>query len=181
MKSSGLSGRFQKDALERDPQADAARSNAQIFNDPEATLRLLAQVEPPRGLQDRIHSRIEKAAAETSGLRVRRFWGFWLPVRRLEFAGAAILALGLATSIWSIHRVRIGPVTTYPPNGPSTPFGSAGASGHPRTLEPIKVPPFPRKKPSASKLKPESRTDPKTDSAVESQRVVNPPAEAPRQ
>jgi hypothetical protein len=131
------------------PSPQSSRRDA--ANDPEATLRLLASLAPPDGLSDRVHRRLAKAQAAPGHSSI---WGLWMPVRRLQFAGAALLIGAIAVSSWTVldNRHHKGPViqTLTPAPGPSG-FTPSTAERHPSSLTPIKVPPAPKKKPSASK------------------------------
>ena len=131
-------------------------------HDAEKTLRLVAELPPPAELIDHVHHRlaIEKASAPR-----RSFWSLWMPAQRLQFAGAAVLVVAVAGSTWGIYH-------RHPQAGASVPsaprgvdagsggsFGTAGAERVPPTLNPIKVPPAPKKKPSASRAaKPSAKT-----------------------
>ena len=127
--------------------------------DPEATLRLLAQLPPPHGLADRVHRSLAIAPDTASP---QRFWSLWKPAHRLQFAGAAVLVTAMAASSWTILASRhpatpaAKAVAPAPAPQPST-FSTAGAEHRPATLKPIKVPPPPKassapgKKPSAAK------------------------------
>ena len=124
----------------------------------ERTLRLVAELPPPEDLTDRVHQRLaveRESIAEREGAARRGFWSFWQPARRLQFAGAALLAIAVAGSTWSVYHSRNGaqavtPVAPKPvaPQGTSG-FTPAGAERKPSTLKPIKVPPAPKKKPGA--------------------------------
>jgi hypothetical protein len=131
------------------------------------TLRLVAKLPAPDGLDERVHARLRHKMAEASEPRVS-FWAFWTPVRRLQFAGAAVIALAVAGSTWSMHHASASglgphgnsPVATPAEQGGHSAFGSAKAERVPPTIKPIKVPPAARKKPSASHLKPVVKTVP---------------------
>jgi len=124
----------------------------------EKTLRLLAELPPPANLTDRVHRRLamEEALPERRG-----FWSLWMPAQRLQYAAAALLVVAVAGSTWSVYRghppagVKPGAHTqaapVLPPAASAGGFGSAGAERVPPTLNPVKVPPAPKKKPSASK------------------------------
>jgi hypothetical protein len=127
------------------------------------TLRLLATLPPPEGFTDRVHRRVANAAKAPSR---RGFWSLWMPMQRLQFAGAALLVLAVGGASWSVYRTNnhaphaSGAPGVAPQVAPSGGFGSAGAERHPSTLAPIKVPPVPKKKPSASRAaKPASKPD----------------------
>ena len=120
------------------------------------TLRLVSNLPVPTGLTDRVHRRI--AAVQREPER-RPFWSLWQPVRRLQFAGAALIAIAVAGSTWGVYRsghVAGGSAIT-PVIGPTTRFGTGAAQGRPTTLVPIKVPakvqPAAKKKPSAGRAK----------------------------
>jgi len=135
----------------------------------EGTLRLLAKAPEPEGLKDRVHRRLRDAVANSEVVaEPRGFWAMWRPVQRLQFAGAAILVAVIAISMWSVYHggvgrqpglktgervvgsggAQSGAPAAVPSQGN---FGTAGAERVPPTLAPIKVPPAPKKKPSASK------------------------------
>ena len=121
----------------------------------EETLRLVAQLPPPGDLAERVHQRLKGA----QNLSPRRgFWSLWLPAHRLQYAGAALLVLAIAGSAWTVRHTGGGgaakgqgpvqPAAQAVPQG----FGTAGSEARPSSLKPIKVPPAPKKKPSASKV-----------------------------
>jgi hypothetical protein len=129
----------------------------------EETLRLLAELPPPAELTDRVHQRLAMER-NAQGMPERRgFWSLWMPARRLQFAGAAVLMMAVAGSTWSVYHQHSqasagAPVTPVAAHGSSPDgaggFGSAKVERKPPTLNPIKVPSVPRKKPSASRVKP---------------------------
>lgn len=131
----------------------------QQSGDPEATLRLLAQLPPPNGLADRVHRSLANAPGPSAA---SGFWSLWRPVHRLQFAAAAVLVTAMAASSWTILASRhpatpaTKAVAPAPAPQPSA-FSTAGAEHRPSTLKPIKVPPPPKasavpgKKPSAAK------------------------------
>jgi hypothetical protein len=136
----------------------------------EETLRLVAQLPPPADLTDRLHARIHaRIQQELAELPARRsFWPLWLrwmPARRLKFAGAAVLALAVGVSAWTVSHAHRGNQGTAPVvngsangTGPGA-FGSADAKRVPPSLKPILVPEKPgaKRKPTASKVKPVPR------------------------
>jgi hypothetical protein len=125
------------------------------------TLRLVAALPPPIELTDRVHRRLSDARAS---LPRRGFWALWMPAQRLQFAGAAVLAVVFAGSAWSVFHAKgdapgqvpaaqntASPVSPASPISPTAGgFGTAGTERRPSTLTPIKAPPAPKKKPSAS-------------------------------
>jgi len=123
----------------------------------EETLRMVAELPPPSELTDRVHQRLSHARVL---LPRRRFWSFWLPAQRLQFAGAAVLVVVFAGSTWSVyysknsHAKNGTPTGVAGPQSPASPapggFSTAGAERRPATLAPIEVPPAHKKKPSAS-------------------------------
>jgi len=136
-------------------------NDPQASGDPEATLRLLAQLPPPEGLADRVHRSLASAPDPAPS---PRFWSLWLPAHRLQFAGAAVLVTAMAVSSWTILESRRPSSPTAKTTVPRTAadsdrstFSSADAERRPATLKPIKVPPAPKtsaapkKKPSAAK------------------------------
>ena len=123
----------------------------------EETLRLLAELPPPAELTDRVHRRIAEAQVtpERQG-----FWSLWMPVQRFQFAGAAVLVIAVAGSVWSVyHRhPQAGTATQIPSSAPQVATPGAGAAGGfvpagaervPPTLKPIQVPQGKKKKPAA--------------------------------
>jgi hypothetical protein len=138
---------------------DAYNSEYENKSQAEETLRLLAELPPPANLTDRVHRRLamEKARPER-----RSFWSLWMPAQRLQYAAAALLVVAVAGSTWSLYHghpqaemkpgshMQTAPV--LPSAASAGSFGSAGAERVPPTLNPIKVPPAPKKKPSASKV-----------------------------
>jgi hypothetical protein len=117
------------------------------------TLRLLAEMPAPAGLEDRVHRRI---SAAHEARKQRSFWSLWKPAQRLQFAGAAVLMVVIGASSWTVFRGRV--VTETPgqpapaspaPVSPAGGFAPAGAERRPSTVNPIKVPPAPKKKPGA--------------------------------
>jgi hypothetical protein len=123
---------------------------------PEETLRLLAEMAPPADLTNRVHHHLARERAKPAR---RSVWSLWLPAQRLQFAAAAVLVVAVAGSTWSVYhahpRARAGANSQAPPavqrDAASGGFGTAGAERVPPTLNPIKVPPAAKKKPSASK------------------------------
>jgi len=137
----------------------------------EHTLRLVAALPPPVELTDRVHRRLSHAQAS---LPRRGFWALWMPAQRLQFAGAAVLAVVFAGSAWSVFHAKGGATGQVPaahdtasPVSPVSPtaggFGTAGTERRPSTLTPIKAPPAPKKKPSASHAA--TKRTPKPDAA----------------
>jgi hypothetical protein len=116
------------------------------------TLRLVAMLPPPENLTDRVHARLASAAATPPR---RGFWSYWLPAQRVQFAAAAALVLAVVGSTWSAYHQHPQLGTTAPAVRPAPPapaaggFGTASTVRVPPTLNPIKVPPAPRRKPGA--------------------------------
>ena len=158
----------------------------------EETLRLLAQLPPPADLTEHIHYRLKDAQSATES---RGFWSLWMPVQRLQYAGAALLVLAIAVSAWTVRHVGSGgsakgqaPLqsTGQPVAQPIQPapqrsgFVPAGSETRPSNLKPIKVPPAPKKKPSASKPltrrtpKPAATTQAQSDSKSDAAPQTNP-------
>lgn len=123
----------------------------------EETLRMVATLPPPAELTDRVHQRL---AVEKATARRRGFWSLWMPAQRFQFAAAAILVVAVAGSTWSVYHTNRGSKIVAPvprvadPSGIGGGFGTAGAERVPPTLNPIKVPPAPKKKPGAGRVKP---------------------------
>jgi hypothetical protein len=148
------------------------------------TLRLLAELPPPDELTERVHRRL--AIEENAQVMPERrgFWSLWMPAQRLQFAVAALLVVAVAGSTWSMYHLRPGPVTqtgtrpgtrTGAQPGPApvvaAPDVNGGRTGNqgggfdgakaervPPTLNPIKVPPAPKKKPGAGHAKASAKT-----------------------
>jgi hypothetical protein len=137
---------------------DSYNSEFENKSQAEETLRLLAELPPPAYLRDRVHGRLAMEQAKPAR---RGFWSLWMPAQRLQYAAAALLVVAVAGSTWSVYRAhpqgaaKVGtPTQAAPvlrPAASAGGFGSAGAERVPPTLNPIKVPPAPKKKPSASK------------------------------
>jgi len=124
----------------------------------EETLRLLAELPPPADLTDRVHHILAREQAKP----IRRgFWSLWMPAQRLQYAAAAVLVVAVAGSTWSVYHSHpqagqkagantpVAPVVHH--DASSGGFSTAGAERVPPSLNPIKVPPAPKKKPDASK------------------------------
>jgi hypothetical protein len=143
-----------------DPNSDQTLNFASKI-EAEETLRLIAQLPAPESLIDRIHARVRHQMAVENTTPARRgFWSLWSPGQRLQFAGAAALVLAFAGSMWTInHTHPAGAPTSSVPQAitpsqatPNSGFVGAKASRQPATLNPIKVPPAPKKKPSPKGL-----------------------------
>jgi len=145
----------------------------------EETLRLVAQTPPPDGLESRVHFRLnrEMRNGEMRALPQRGIWGLWLPAHKLQFAGAAVLVLAMAASLWTVRHPktagpqagsRSSPVAQPVPAPPGAGFGTAGAERHPASLTPIQVPPVPKKKPSAKRAVKAHSSTPTQSGAVTS-------------
>jgi hypothetical protein len=158
--------------------------SGQSISEAEETLRLVAQLTPPADLTERVHYRLNDA--QTASER-RGFWSLWMPAQRLQYAGAALLVLAIAVSAWTVRHVGSGgsakgpaPLqsTGLPVAQPIQPapqrsgFVPAGSETRPSNLTPIKVPPAPKKKPSASK--PLIKRTPKPATQAESGSQPNP-------
>ncbi len=129
----------------------------------EETLRLVAQLPPPADLTERVHRRLDNARLTSPR---RGFWSLWMPAQRLQYAGAALLVLAIAGSAWTVRHAGSGGAAgstngqspVQPIAQPIVPsasqgagFGPASSEARPSNLNPIKVPPAPKKKPSASR------------------------------
>jgi len=118
----------------------------------EDTLRMVAALSPPEELTDRIHARLQ---AELRAPARRGFWAYWQPAQRFQFAAAAGLAATVAISTWTVYHRQLPPGTgsrTVHPAArmrPNAGFGTAGVVRVPPTLNPIKMPPAPHRKPGA--------------------------------
>jgi hypothetical protein len=133
----------------------------------EETLRLLAELPSPENLADRVHASVRTQMALDRVAPARRgFWALWSPGRRLQFAGVGVLAVAVAGSMWTINRSHQAGVSQQTPQvaAPLQPVSDSGFSGAkaarvPNTLNPIKVPAVPKKKPSPKGVvKPASRS-----------------------
>jgi hypothetical protein len=141
------------------------------------TLRLLAELPPPAGLEDRMRQHLSRELATP---KVRGFWSLWKPVQRLQYAAVAVLMAVIGVTGWTVMRERTASSSGMTPSGSNPPglnqptstglpvvpatsasgFGNASAERHPTTVKPIKVPPAPKKKPGASHLaKPSSKAE----------------------
>jgi len=141
----------------------------------EDTLRSVTRIAAPEGIEDRIHRRLAVARREPES---RGIWSLWSPVRKLQFAGAAAVAIALGISIWSVSHpvqqvapqaVAPAPQVVTPKAAPAEGFRTAGAERRPSTLAPIKVQPAAKKKPSASHA-----AKPATRPAAQAQVAPNP-------
>lgn len=158
----------------------------------EETLRLVAQLPPPADLTERVHYRLEAQRRLETGLPVatqRGFWSLWMPAQRLQYAGAALLVLAIAGSAWTVRHAGSGGAsgasTGQPPVQPiarplvpsasqGAGFGPASSEARPSNLNPIKVPPAPKKKPSASR--PLTKRTPKPSTAQSTESDLKSPA-----
>jgi len=128
-------------------------SNEGTRHEAEETLHRLAALPPPEDLTDRVHARLAEAT-RTAQAR-RGFWSYWLPAQRFQFAGAAALMLAVVGSTWAVYHQHpqqgaAAPAAHPAASAPSTSgFGTAGTARVPPTLNPIKVPPAPHRKPGA--------------------------------
>lgn len=136
-------------------------NRARSVAEAEATLRLLAKQPAPEGLTARMHQRLRRERLMLAQAPERKgFWRLWLPAHRVQFAGAAVVAVGIAVSMLSVrHQDHSTPHTPLPvqsgafgaAQGASSAFGTSAAQGHPKTLTPIPVPAQgKKKKPSAA-------------------------------
>ena len=139
-------------------------------SDAEETLRLLAKLPPPAELTERVHRRIAEAQAMSESQMYKRggFWSLWLPAQRFQFAAAAVLAIAVAGSMWSVYHRHPGagaakqnpsPAPQQSAPASASHFDNAGAVRVPPTLKPIPAPQISRKKPAASHAK--SKPSPK--------------------
>jgi hypothetical protein len=141
---------------------DHAESAAEARGEAEATLRLVAQQPPPAGLAERVHQRLGHERAMRADEPERGgFWRLWLPVHRIQFAGAAAVVGVLAISMLMVRHPQGKTPLAQTPGVTQTPiplptqtgaFGASAAQGHPKTLTPIPVPQTQakKKKPSAA-------------------------------
>jgi hypothetical protein len=139
--------------MNQNPQPDEA-----TVQQAEHTLRLVAQLPPPEELTDRVHQRLE--ADQASHVK-RGFWSLWMPAQRLQFAAAATLMVAVAGSTWAVYhshpkqtQTSVRPAPSTPAGDSSSSFGTAAVKRVPPTLNPIQVPPAPKKKISHALAKP---------------------------
>jgi len=131
---------------------DFDKTNEGTRHDAEETLRLLAALPSPEALTSRVHARLQ--ATEAVPAR-RSFWSYWLPAQRFQFAGAAALALAVVGATWGVNHQHSPQGAANQTARPAAPaaitggFGTAGTARVPPTLNPIKVPPSPHRKPGA--------------------------------
>jgi len=149
--------------------------NLNTETEAEETLRLVAQLPPPQDLTERVHQRLQDAQAIAPR---RGFWSLWLPAQRLQYAGAALLVLAIAGSAWTARHTGSGTAKGQSPVQPviqATPqgFGPASSEARPSNLKPIKVPPAPKKKPSASKVLKKRTPQPGAQAASDSKASAN--------
>lgn len=111
--------------------------------DPENTLRVLANLPPPSGLNDRVHRNLQGRQNEAQPKRV---WFNSQPAMRLQFVAGAILLVALAGGSWNLYRTSHRAITAPPHIASPGSFGGAGAVTVPKTLAPIHVLAAPRKK-----------------------------------
>lgn len=133
-------------------------SKHELGHEADETLRLLAGLPPPAELAERVHRRLAQAQAVPER---RGFWSLWMPAQRFQFAAAAVLVIAVAGSMWNVHHAhpQTGPgARTASPAASGTQGSSPAAGGGfdgakaervPPTLNPIKVPPAPKRKPGA--------------------------------
>lgn len=127
----------------------------------EETLRQVAKMPAPEGLEERVQRRLDTEMLRGEERR-RSVWSLWMPGRKLQFAGAAVLAAAVAGSAWSVyHGPRTGGNAAVKQAAPApaksaaeSGFTPAGAVAVPHTLAPIHVAPAPKRKPGAAMTKP---------------------------
>jgi hypothetical protein len=110
----------------------------------EETLRLIARLAPPEGLEERVQAGL-KAAPASSGARIlawpveKRIEGFWMGSSWMRSAAAAAIVAVVIGGSWSIYsrvqsiqpvRAVTVPLHFYSQGG----FSSAGAMRTPQTL-----------------------------------------------
>jgi hypothetical protein len=114
----------------------------------EETLRQVAKLPPPDGLTERVHHRLRAEAAKPHRTG---FWAAWQISPRLQFAGAAVVMVALASGGWAIYQSNhASSLVPGIHNAPAGSFGGNGAVRVPPTVAPLHVPTPPRKKPSAA-------------------------------
>ena len=114
--------------------ASGSNTNTDTVREAEATLRLIASLPAPSGLEDRVITGL-RAAPRTA--RVLNFSGLLNPTGNwLRAAAAAAIAFVVIGGGWSIYsRVQPGGVAaTVPQAGHSNGFSNAGAVRVPQTL-----------------------------------------------
>lgn len=161
----------------------------------ERTLRLLARVAPPAGLEERIHSRLWQQMAGQSSARTA-FWPSWrLPVLRpglrpgYGVAAAALLCVVAGAAYYggrdALHRgtpprsasaspavtgqsgnTVSFPLLTPPQVAPRGNFGSANSMRVPPTLKPLYVPEAPHRKPTTKTPRKPAPKHPSSAAAV---------------
>jgi len=125
----------------------AFENDARSIVEAEETLRQMARLPAPDRLTERVHGRLNQELDRermTQAVEPERrgFWHLWLPARRIQFAGAALLAAVVVVSTLSVrHKDGKMPQAVVPVPAQSGAFGTGAAQGHPATLKPIPVPP----------------------------------------
>jgi hypothetical protein len=136
-----------------------AREGRQV----EETLRMVARMPVPDGLEERVQRRLDVELLRGEQPR-HSVWSLWMPARKLQFAGAGVLAAAVAISSWSVYHgqrraanANAAAKQAAPAPAKSTAgsgFTPAGAVGVPHTLAPIHVAPAPKRKPDTASTKP---------------------------
>lgn len=128
------------------------------------TLRLVAKMRAPEGLEDRVQRRLDAEMLRGEERR-HSVWSLWMPGRKLQFAGAGLLAVAVAISSWSVYhgqRTAANAGNAAAKQAAPAPAKSAAGSGFtpagavavPHTLAPIHVAPAPKRKPGTASTKP---------------------------
>jgi len=149
------------------------------------TLRLIASVSPPQGLEERIHLRLRSAR---NAPKSSRFWPGWntgmSSPMRAGFAVAALVLAALVGGGWEFHRINAAktaisasdarqapavsltpvqaPAQVPPPS--KSGFSTANSMRVPPTLNRLHVPPAPKKRIPARKTA-QRQLPPQPDSA----------------
>jgi len=126
------------------PSGENSNAGAGASGSFEETLRLVARLAPPEGLEERVQAGL-KAAPASSGARIlawpveKRIEGFWLGSSWVRSAAAAAIVAVVIGGSWSVYsrvqsiqpvRAVTVPLHFYSQGG----FSSAGAMRTPQTL-----------------------------------------------
>lgn len=131
--------------------------------DAEETLRMVAGMPAPDGLEERVQQRLDAELKRSERVR-HSLWSLWMPARKLQYAAAGVLAAAVAISSWSVYHGQRMAANANAASKQAAPapakgtagsgFTPAGAVGVPHTLAPIHVAPAPKRKPGAAATKP---------------------------
>ena len=115
--------------------ASGSNPNAEAIRDAESTLRLIAALPAPRGIEDRVIAGVRSAPRAGS---VLSFPGFLSPAGNLwRAAAAAAIAFLVVGGGWGVYsRIQpSGATATVPQASHSNGFSNAGAVRVPQTLQ----------------------------------------------